>query len=120
MESGVETCHLDKLRRAREKRPDRCQVVRLVQGCNRHVSLEFRQDGGIDAHRLRVPVSAVHHAMADAAQPKLGKLLAQEIHEVRERAVMAEFLALRPRMLAQQLPVAGPGDEMRRGGEAFV
>ena len=91
VEGRVEARHLRQLRLALEQRPDRGQIVRLVQRRERNVLFERRQDRRIHAHGLRVLEPAVHHAVADARQAMPGKLGAQERDQVIERAVVAEL-----------------------------
>ncbi len=53
VERGVEARHLRHGRHRADHRPDRREVVRLVQRRERHQSFEFREHLGVDPHRRR-------------------------------------------------------------------
>ena len=42
---------------------DRLERERLMQRGERNVALQHREHSGVDAHRRRVPRSAMHHAV---------------------------------------------------------
>ncbi len=110
----VEAGDLRQFRRAREQRPDRRQVVRLVQRRKRDVLFERGQDRRIDADGLRVLDSAVHHAVADAGQAVLGERRAHSRDQMVERAVVTELDSFAPGLLREDLSRAVLGDEARR------
>ena len=63
MERGVEARDLRHLRQLGEQHLDRLEREGLMQRRERNVALEIRQHRGVDAHRRRVPGSAMHHAV---------------------------------------------------------
>ena len=64
MERSVEAGHLQQIRPARQQRAYRRQIVRLVQGRKRTVSLQMRQNVRIDDNRSIVVGAAVNDAVA--------------------------------------------------------
>ena len=54
VEGGVETCDLKKPRRADADRPDRREIVGLMQRRQRRVAFEMREHRVVDHHRLVV------------------------------------------------------------------
>ena len=51
MKGGIEAGNLKQFRSTHQQRPDRCEVVRLMQGCEGHVLLEIRDHALVDDHR---------------------------------------------------------------------
>ncbi len=84
-----------------QKRPDRREVVRLVQRRQRNELLQRRDHGCVDANGLAELESAVDDAMADGDEAMLGELRAQERDEMVERAVVSQLGAFTPRFLAR-------------------
>ena len=100
---SIEARDLRQVRRAGEQRPDRGEVVGLVQGREGNVLLERGEHRRVDADGLGELETPVHHAVADGYQSVQGELLAQERHQVVECAVMAELRALAPGALGEHL-----------------
>ncbi len=119
VERGIEARDLRQVRRAGEQRPDRREVVRLVQRRERDVLLECGEHRRVDAGGLGVLETPVHDAMADGYQSVVGEPLAQERHEVVERAVVAELRAFAPSAFGEQLAVRVLRDEPRGRVETF-
>jgi hypothetical protein len=51
MKGGIEAGNLKQFRSTHQQRPDRCEVVRLMQGCEGNVLLETRDHALVDDHR---------------------------------------------------------------------
>src|SRR5262249_33749032 len=68
MKRGVEAGHLRKIGPTVEQQPDRGEIVRLMQRCERRESLELVGEVALDARGRGVRVAAVHHTMTDAEQ----------------------------------------------------
>ena len=100
MERRVEARDLRQLRTVGEQRPDRREIVRLVQWRQRHVFLERREYRRVDAHGQRVIGTSMHHAMSDADQAMLCQVHAQELDQMPERTLMPQSFAVAPRLLA--------------------
>src|SRR5262249_56806707 len=65
MEGGVEAGDLRKIGKTGKDRTDRGQVVRLVQGRERNIALELREDALVDQYRPIELRTAVYDPMAD-------------------------------------------------------
>ena len=65
MEGGIEAGDLRQCREIAQQRPDRRQVVRLMQRRQRDVALQPRHDRMIDQHRASMIRPAMDDAMAD-------------------------------------------------------
>ena len=50
MKGGIEAGNLKQFRPTHQQRPNRCEVVRLMQGCEGNVSLETRDHALVDDH----------------------------------------------------------------------
>ena len=119
MEPRVEARDLRHLGHARGERAYRPQVVRLMQRCERHQPLQFRDDLGGDAHRARVVDTAVNDAMSHRAQlPDTGARM-QPIEQKCEGAVMTGGLALGPRVLVDARAGRIHGTKSRPPRELF-
>src|SRR5579863_4111136 len=64
MKRSIETGNLREVRRAREKRADRCKIIRLVKGRKRNVTFKMIENAGVDQNRPVVCRTAVHDPMA--------------------------------------------------------
>ena len=102
-----------------EHLPDRRQVVRLVQGRQRHELLQRFEDPRVHAHGLRVRHAAVHDPMADAHEPVAAQALAQVADQMVHGAGMAQRLAFAPGLLGVDLADVVPGHETGRRMQAL-
>ena len=114
MERGVEAGHLGQLGCALHQRPDRGEVVRLVQGRERNVLFQRREHGCIDANGSGVGKPAVDDAVADADEALFAQLVAEEREQMVERAVVTQGRAVAPAFFAERASVAILGNEVRR------
>ena len=104
---GVEAGDLGQGRIAREQRPDRSEVVRLVQRRKRDQLLELRDDRGIDANRLLEAAAAVGDTMPDRRESVVAAVpRPQPVDEVPERALVPEPVARLPRFSPTVWPAA--------------
>src|SRR5208282_3802801 len=85
VECGVEASNLRQLRGAFQEGPDRRQVVRLVQRCERNVFRQRREHRRVDANRSAVLEPAVNDAMSNSYQALFAELRAQEGDQMIER-----------------------------------
>ena len=119
VKSGVEACNLRHVRQAFEQRPDRREIVRLMQWRQRNEFFELGHHRRIDQHRRTVGDTSVHHAVADCREVMLRKIPAQEQDQVIERAFVAELRAVTPRTLGNNGVGGVLRDEARRREQSF-
>lgn len=89
VEGGVETGDLRQRRRTLPQGLDRSEVMRLMERRQRHQAVERLDSVGIDPHGRRVLDATVHHPVADRDQVVLAAVLAQEVGQVGDSAVVA-------------------------------
>ena len=74
VESGIKAGDLRQVRPPRPQRPDRRQVVWLMQRRQRHIALEFRQDLRVDQYRPVIVGPAMDDPMSDGDELDLLRL----------------------------------------------
>jgi hypothetical protein len=99
MEPGIEARDLRNLGHALAQRPDRPQVVRLVQRRERHQSLQSSHDLGGNAYWAGIIDTAMNDAMAHRSQSSDAGARLQPIEQECEGAIVTGWLAFGPRML---------------------
>ena len=92
VECGVEARHLRDVRRRIQDGADRCQIVGLVQRCQRNQLGERRQHGSIQAHGRRVMEATVHDAMADSLDRRIIQQARAGGQQLARRRVVIEAL----------------------------
>ena len=92
----VEAGDLRQRWRTLHQRPDRREIVRLVQRRKRNELLERADHGRVDADRLAVFEPAMNHAVADGDEPMLAEIRAQEGDEMIERPAVPQLHAVAP------------------------
>ena len=93
--------------------------MRLVQGRQRHKGLQLLQQGSAHLHRPGIVRAAMHHPVTNADQGAAILLLAQEILQMLQRALVAQRYTFAPAFFRQHLPGHIFGNKMRRGEQAF-
>ena len=68
MKRRIETGDLTQFRSMGKQRSNRSEVIRLMEGCERDVSLQLREHVAIDDNRFIVSRTTVNDAMADRNQ----------------------------------------------------
>ena len=95
MEGGVEAGDLRHPRRPRRERPDRGDVVRLMQRCEGDQSRERVNQFAVDAPGLYEPRSAMDHPMAGAGKRSRVAFGLQPVEELSDRGFVVRD---RPRL----------------------
>ena len=96
------------------------EIMRLMQGRQRHQRAELCQDGIGDHHRRAQIPPAMHHAMTDGANGRAIQQGRECGQNHPKRAFMAlGCLRLREAPFRQHRPRSIAQDEMRRGANAF-
>ena len=117
---GVEARHLRQLRRARQHRADRGEVVGQVQRRDRNQLLHLGEEDRVHAGGHHVPGRAVGDAVTDRDQAVgAAAALPEPAGDVGERAVVTERLAGRPALLARRMAGRVLGHEARRAADAL-
>ena len=93
---GVEACHLRQVGIEFQRHLDRREIVRLVQGGQRHQGVEFGQEFRRDQHRLGMAQPAMDDAVAERRQPPAAELLPRPREQCRE-----QFARRRRRLTAE-------------------
>lgn len=85
MERRIEAGHLRQVGLDQLQRPDRREIVRLMQRRQRNPFLKPCQHGGIDGKRRGKRHSAMHHPMADGGEAQTGRHFAYPREQPLER-----------------------------------
>ena len=91
---GVEAGDLRQFGGALQRAADRSQIVRLMKGGQRNEGFQHLQHLRIQANRLCVGQSAVHHPVPDADQPIVRQFRPQITDNMVERPVMSQRNAI--------------------------
>ena len=81
VERRVEACHLRKVRVRRRQRPNRHQIVRLVQRRERRQRFEFAQNDVVDHDGRAETRAAMHHPVASRDEFAAGGVCADPVHQ---------------------------------------
>src|SRR5215470_13291931 len=121
MECRIEACDLRDVRRDPPDCPYRSEVVRLVQRRQRHKLLQLIEDRGVDDHRRRELLTAMHDSMADGQDAQAIRMPGDPFEERGQRTlVVAAAGARTPDGLIGHRPALGVNrDKSRFGSDAL-
>jgi hypothetical protein len=119
MKGGIEASHLRQFPTARPDRPDRRQIVRLMERGQRYQAREPIENGVIDQRRLGEIGAAMGHAVADSRGQRTAQLLLQPGDGLVQRGRYVCDRARGPSAVDQGLPVLALCQQMRVRADAI-